>query len=77
VALEENVGAAAANLTPDDIGEIDSAVSGITEQGARYQRHPQQLVGAERVRRLARSCAPAANAASGMIAGCSQQTLNW
>jgi aryl-alcohol dehydrogenase-like predicted oxidoreductase len=43
--LEENVGAAAVNLTPDDIGTIDSAVSGITVQGARYPEHLQQLVG--------------------------------
>ncbi len=43
--LEENVGAAAVNLTPDDIGNIDSAVSGITVQGARYPEHLQQLVG--------------------------------
>jgi len=43
--LEENVGAAAVNLTPDDIGNIDSAVSGITVQGSRYPEHLQQLVG--------------------------------
>jgi aryl-alcohol dehydrogenase-like predicted oxidoreductase len=43
--LEENVGAAAVNLSPDDIGNIDSAVSGITVQGARYPEHLQQLVG--------------------------------
>ena len=43
--LEENVGAAAVNLTPDDIGNIDRAVSGITVQGARYPEHLQQLVG--------------------------------
>ena len=43
--LEENVGAAAVNLTPDDIGDIDRAVSEITVQGARYPEHLQQLVG--------------------------------
>ena len=43
--LEENVAAAAVNLTPDDIGNIDSAVSKITVQGARYPEHLQQLVG--------------------------------
>jgi aryl-alcohol dehydrogenase-like predicted oxidoreductase len=43
--LEENVGAAAVNLTPDDIGTIDRAVSEITVQGARYPEHLQQLVG--------------------------------
>jgi aryl-alcohol dehydrogenase-like predicted oxidoreductase len=42
---EENVAAAAVNLTPDDIGNIDSAVSKITVQGARYPEHLQQLVG--------------------------------
>ena len=43
--LEENVGAAAVNLTPDDIGTIERAVSEITVQGARYPEHLQQLVG--------------------------------
>jgi aryl-alcohol dehydrogenase-like predicted oxidoreductase len=43
--LEENVGAASVNLTPDDIGTIDSAVSGITVKGARYPEHLQRLVG--------------------------------
>jgi aryl-alcohol dehydrogenase-like predicted oxidoreductase len=43
--LEENVGAAAVNLAPDDIGNIDSAVSEIAVQGARYPEHLQQLVG--------------------------------
>ena len=43
--LEENVGAAAVILTPDDIGNIDRAVSEITVQGARYPEHLQQLVG--------------------------------
>jgi aryl-alcohol dehydrogenase-like predicted oxidoreductase len=43
--LEENIGAAAVNLTPDDIGAIDRAVSEITVQGARYPEHLQQLVG--------------------------------
>ena len=35
--LEENIGAAAVELTPDDLREIDSAASKITVQGARYQ----------------------------------------
>jgi aryl-alcohol dehydrogenase-like predicted oxidoreductase len=43
--LEENTGAAAVELTADDLGEIDSAVSGIAVQGARYPEHLQQLVG--------------------------------
>jgi len=34
--LEENIGAAAIRLTPDDVREIDSAASQITIQGARY-----------------------------------------
>jgi aryl-alcohol dehydrogenase-like predicted oxidoreductase len=43
--LEENTGAAAVELTPDDLRDIDSAVSKITVQGARYPEHLQQLVG--------------------------------
>ena len=43
--LEENIGAAAVELTPDDLRTIDSAVSAITLQGARYPEHLQQLVG--------------------------------
>jgi aryl-alcohol dehydrogenase-like predicted oxidoreductase len=43
--LEENVGAAAIDLGPDDLRDIDRAVSGITVQGARYPEHLQQLVG--------------------------------
>jgi aryl-alcohol dehydrogenase-like predicted oxidoreductase len=34
--LEENIGAAAVALTPDDLREIDSAASKIAIQGARY-----------------------------------------
>ncbi len=34
--LEENIRAAAVELTPDDLREIDRAASGITIQGARY-----------------------------------------
>ena len=34
--LEENIGAAAVELTPDDLREIESAASKITVQGARY-----------------------------------------
>jgi aryl-alcohol dehydrogenase-like predicted oxidoreductase len=34
--LEENIGAAGLELTPDDLREIDSAASRITVQGARY-----------------------------------------
>jgi aryl-alcohol dehydrogenase-like predicted oxidoreductase len=43
--LEGNIGAAAVELTTDDISDIDSAVSGIAVQGARYPEHLQQLVG--------------------------------
>jgi len=43
--LEENIGAAAVALTPDDLREIDSATSKITVQGARYPEHLEQLVG--------------------------------
>jgi aryl-alcohol dehydrogenase-like predicted oxidoreductase len=43
--LEENIGAAAVELTPGDANDIDSAVSAIAVQGARYPEHLQQLVG--------------------------------
>jgi aryl-alcohol dehydrogenase-like predicted oxidoreductase len=34
--LEENIGAVAVELTPDDLGDIESAAAQITVQGARY-----------------------------------------
>ena len=43
--LEENVGAAGVELTPEDLRIIESAVSTITVQGARYPEHLQRLVG--------------------------------
>ena len=43
--LEENIGAAAVELSPDDLHHIDSAVSEITVQGDRYSADRQQLVG--------------------------------
>lgn len=43
--LEENIGAARVELTPADLRAIDSAVSKITAQGARYPEHLQKLVG--------------------------------
>ena len=43
--LEENIGAAALELTPDDLREIESAASKITVQGARYPEELQKLVG--------------------------------
>ena len=43
--LEENLGAASIELTNDDLRQIESAVSGITVQGARYPAHLQARVG--------------------------------
>jgi aryl-alcohol dehydrogenase-like predicted oxidoreductase len=43
--LEENLGAAAIELTPDDLREIASAASKITVQGARYPEHLARLTG--------------------------------
>ncbi len=43
--LDENIGAAAVELTPDDLREIDSAASKITVQGARYPEHLEQMTG--------------------------------
>ncbi len=43
--LEENIGAAAIELTSEDLREIDRAASQVTVQGARYPEHLQQLVG--------------------------------
>jgi aryl-alcohol dehydrogenase-like predicted oxidoreductase len=43
--LEENIGAAAIELTTDDLREIESAASKIKVQGARYPEHLEQLVG--------------------------------
>ena len=42
--LEENLGAANIELTPDDLSEIESAVSKIPVQGERYPKHLQQRV---------------------------------
>jgi aryl-alcohol dehydrogenase-like predicted oxidoreductase len=42
--LEENIEAAAVELTPDDLREIDRAASRITVQGERYPAHLQQRV---------------------------------
>lgn len=43
--LEENIGAVAVELTPVDLGEIESASSKITIQGARYPEHIEQMSG--------------------------------
>jgi aryl-alcohol dehydrogenase-like predicted oxidoreductase len=43
--LEENLGAAAIQLSADDLREIDQAASQIDVHGARYPEHLQKLVG--------------------------------
>jgi aryl-alcohol dehydrogenase-like predicted oxidoreductase len=43
--LEENIGAAEVELTPDDLREIDSASSKITVQGARYPENLERMTG--------------------------------
>ena len=42
--LEENLGAAGLELTPDDLLTIQAAADKITVQGARYPEHLQKLV---------------------------------
>jgi aryl-alcohol dehydrogenase-like predicted oxidoreductase len=43
--LEENIGAAAVELTPDDLREVESAVSAVPVQGDRYPERLEQLTG--------------------------------
>src|SRR6266540_1777859 len=43
--LEENIGAAAIELTADDLREIDSAASKINVRGARYPERLEQMTG--------------------------------
>jgi len=43
--LEENLGGAALELSPEDLKAIDAAASGIELQGERYPAHLQRLVG--------------------------------
>ncbi len=43
--LEENIGAVAVELTPDDLRGIDSAASRIKVQGARYPEKLEQMTG--------------------------------
>jgi hypothetical protein len=43
--LEENLGAAAVHLTPDDLREVDRAAAEIAIHGARYPDHMQKMVG--------------------------------
>ena len=43
--LDENLGAAAVELTPEDLREIDNASSKITLTGARYPEHLEEMTG--------------------------------
>ena len=43
--LEENIGAGAVELTPDDLRDISTAASEITVLGARYPEHIEQMTG--------------------------------
>jgi aryl-alcohol dehydrogenase-like predicted oxidoreductase len=43
--LDENIGAVAVELTPDDLREIESAASKITVQGARYPEKLEAMTG--------------------------------
>ena len=43
--LEENIGAAAVKLTPEDLREVEAAAQKIPVQGARYPEELQKLVG--------------------------------
>src|SRR2546425_10508705 len=43
--LEENIGAVSAELTPDDLRDIESAASKITVHGARYPERLEQMTG--------------------------------
>src|SRR5437667_60773 len=43
--LDENIGAVAVELTPDDLREIDSAASKIKVEGARYPEKLEQMTG--------------------------------
>jgi aryl-alcohol dehydrogenase-like predicted oxidoreductase len=43
--LDENIGATAIDLTPDDLREIESAASEIKVEGARYPEHLERLTG--------------------------------
>ena len=43
--LDENIGAVAVELTPDDLREIDRAAAKITVQGARYPERLEQMTG--------------------------------
>jgi len=43
--LEENIGAVAVELTPDDLKTIDEAASQIAVHGARYPEHIEKMTG--------------------------------
>jgi aryl-alcohol dehydrogenase-like predicted oxidoreductase len=43
--LEENLGAASIELTPDDLGDIEAAAAKISVQGARYPERLEQMTG--------------------------------
>jgi aryl-alcohol dehydrogenase-like predicted oxidoreductase len=43
--LEENLGAAAVELTSDDLRDIENAAAKITVQGARYPEHLEKRTG--------------------------------
>ena len=43
--LEENIGAAALELTPDDLREIEEAAANIAVEGARYPEHLEKMTG--------------------------------
>src|SRR3954454_2161902 len=43
--LEENIGAVSIELAPDDLRDIDNALSRVTVQGARYPEQMQKTVG--------------------------------
>ncbi|MBV9443156.1 MAG: aldo/keto reductase, partial [Acidobacteriaceae bacterium] len=43
--LEENIGAAAVQLSPDDLREIENEASKIAVQGARYPEHIEAMTG--------------------------------
>jgi len=43
--LDENLGAASAELTPDDLRDINSASSKIKVEGARYPERLEQMTG--------------------------------
>jgi aryl-alcohol dehydrogenase-like predicted oxidoreductase len=43
--LDENIGAVAIELTPDDLREIDISASKITVYGARYPEKLEQMTG--------------------------------